>query len=164
MYPRCWLPRRSWRLEHNQCRSLYYFPKRLIALFAVTIRTSTQCARPAPISPSSLLPFSTGIVDMPWKDSTDRSCMALTGLHQPEGNKPFGKIDNAMGVTIELQNLGMLSYAERLLPVSSTQSVTNQENGGWPSPGRAQARTGGCELMDQTALNARILWRVLPDG
>ena len=22
MYPRCWLPRRSWRLEHNQCHSL----------------------------------------------------------------------------------------------------------------------------------------------
>ena len=25
MPPRCWLPRRSWRLEHNQCRSLSTF-------------------------------------------------------------------------------------------------------------------------------------------
>src|SRR5208283_3949265 len=24
MPPRCWLPRRSWRLEHNQCHSLFY--------------------------------------------------------------------------------------------------------------------------------------------
>jgi Fis family transcriptional regulator, factor for inversion stimulation protein len=23
MPPRCWLPRRSWRLEHNQCHSLF---------------------------------------------------------------------------------------------------------------------------------------------
>ncbi len=42
MYPRCWLPRRSWRLEHNQCRSLYYFPARLIALFTFIIRTIAQ--------------------------------------------------------------------------------------------------------------------------
>src|SRR5947209_5356562 len=129
MYPRCWLPRRSWRLEHNQCRSLYYFPKRLIALFAVTIRTSTQCARPAPISPSSLLPFSTGIVDMPWKDSTDRSCMALTGLHQPEGNKPFGKIDNAMGVTIELQNLGDAQLSREI--VASIEHALSDKSGEW---------------------------------
>jgi len=26
MRPRCRLPRRSWRLEHNQCRSLLYLP------------------------------------------------------------------------------------------------------------------------------------------
>jgi hypothetical protein len=25
MHPRCWLPRRSWRLEHNQCHSLSFF-------------------------------------------------------------------------------------------------------------------------------------------
>jgi SAM-dependent methyltransferase len=31
MYPRGWLPRRSRWLEHNQCRSLSYFPARLIA-------------------------------------------------------------------------------------------------------------------------------------
>src|SRR6266699_938388 len=42
MYPRCWLPRRSWRLEHNQCRSLYYFPARLIALFTFIICTIAQ--------------------------------------------------------------------------------------------------------------------------
>jgi len=26
MHPRCRLPRRSWRLEHNQCHSLFLFP------------------------------------------------------------------------------------------------------------------------------------------
>ena len=26
MSPRCWLPRRSWRLEHNQCHGPSYFP------------------------------------------------------------------------------------------------------------------------------------------
>src|SRR5258708_38358613 len=25
MRPRCWLPRRSWRLDHNQCHSLLIF-------------------------------------------------------------------------------------------------------------------------------------------
>ena len=25
MRPRCWLPRKSWRLEHNQCRDPFYF-------------------------------------------------------------------------------------------------------------------------------------------
>src|SRR5882757_4350201 len=25
MHPRCQLPRRSWRLEHNQCHSLFHF-------------------------------------------------------------------------------------------------------------------------------------------
>src|SRR5260370_38854398 len=26
MPPRCWLPRRSWRLEHNQCHGPFNFP------------------------------------------------------------------------------------------------------------------------------------------
>ena len=28
MHPRCWLPRRSWWLEHNQCHSLLILPSR----------------------------------------------------------------------------------------------------------------------------------------
>src|ERR1039457_2374161 len=38
MPPRCWLPRRSWRLEHNQCHSLYLFPRFLIAARLVSSR------------------------------------------------------------------------------------------------------------------------------
>src|SRR2546427_2126307 len=28
MSPRCWLPRRSWQLEHNQCHGPFNFPAR----------------------------------------------------------------------------------------------------------------------------------------
>ena len=66
---------------------------------------------------------------MPWKDSTDRSCMALTGLHQPEGNKPFGKIDNAMGVTIELQNLGDAQLSREI--VASIEHALSDKSGEW---------------------------------
>jgi hypothetical protein len=37
MPPRFWLPRRSWRLEHNQCHSLYLFPA-----FSVAARLFSQ--------------------------------------------------------------------------------------------------------------------------
>src|SRR5579864_7664154 len=33
MPPRCWLPRRSWRLEHNQCHSLYLFSRLGVTTF-----------------------------------------------------------------------------------------------------------------------------------
>src|SRR5579859_4360241 len=41
MHPRCWLPRRSWRLEHNQCHSLYYFQHS-----AVTLQNTPDSAEP----------------------------------------------------------------------------------------------------------------------
>jgi len=55
--------------------------------------------------------------------------MALTGLHQPEGNKPFGKIDNAMGVTIELQNLGDAQVSREI--VASIEHALSDKSGEW---------------------------------
>jgi len=46
MSPRCLLPRRSWRLEHNQCRGPFNFPRRFPHLLLVLDpRPYDQCDR-----------------------------------------------------------------------------------------------------------------------
>src|SRR5208283_6164744 len=67
-----------------------------------------------------------------------------------------------MPVTIELQNLGDAQSCREMLRVSSTPSATNAESGVCRSPDRAPARIGNCEWKGSTALNGRILRRVLP--
>jgi len=91
MYPRCWLPRRSRRLEHNQCRSLYYFPARLIALFTFIICTIAAggCGR----VPFIATPFFSRNCGYAFEGLLDGPILqGFIGLHQQMGNKVFCKI------------------------------------------------------------------------
>jgi len=46
MLPRCWLPRRSWRLEHNQCHSLYLLWRSRLSLPPILRLAARICSNP----------------------------------------------------------------------------------------------------------------------
>src|ERR1700758_1207214 len=103
MHPRCWLPRRSWRLEHNQCRSLSYFRRALNSIRRFD--TTHSLARPSVLLLRSAR-FSTWIVDKAvYDESTGSSCAVLTALHHMWA-VCLARNWRLMAVTIELQNLG----------------------------------------------------------
>ena len=68
-----------------------------------------------------------------------------------------------MPVAIELQNLGDAQLCREIAAsIEHALGDKRGESGVCRLPDREPARIGKCELKDSTALNGRILWRVLP--
>jgi len=123
MYPRYRLSRRSRWLEHNQCRSLSYFPAQRSSdpSGIVTRRRKTD-------SPSRS-PFSTRNVDKPVQDSLAKpSCLAFTALPHELGSSSSIQL-TAMGVTVELQNLGDPQLCREI--VARVEHAFSDRRGEW---------------------------------
>ena len=102
MRPRRRLPRRSWRLEHNQCHSLYLFP----AFPLSSKRDSTENIL-APRSPAATLSrFLKKGLEQPFKQALTRPiCEAFNGSLE-ESLLVYLYNTEDMAVTIEMQNAG----------------------------------------------------------
>jgi hypothetical protein len=102
MRPRRRLPRRSWRLEHNQCHSLYLFPA-----FPLSRKSDSTENILAPRSPvATLSPLSQQGLEQPFKQGLD--CPQLRGLNRFAQGIVAGVFVQYedMAVTIEMQNTG----------------------------------------------------------
>src|ERR1700719_4426339 len=133
----------------------FLFPKYRFALFLGFVRSRWKESSSADLTlPLHSSQFSTQIVDKLVRDHLDTpSGKALTALHHRMGvGSSSAKIAMRCQWRLSCRISAMLSYAEKLLRVSSTRSATNAESGGCRLPDREPARIGNCELKGSTAL------------
>src|SRR6185312_14608887 len=143
MSPRYWLPRRSWWLEHNQCRSLSFLPGCFVALFA-SYSESKALRRSAPISLLSYSRFSTRTCEYAFEILPDWPILfGFDRFAQASGQKSCPvKLELRWESALNCRILVMLVCLGKLLPASSMHSTTNQDSGGCPSPDQSQVKIG----------------------
>jgi hypothetical protein len=125
MRPRRRLPRRSWRLEHNQCHSLYLFP----ALPLSRKSDSTENILASSSSSRHTFPFSQQGLEQPSKQGlTAPICEALTGSLKKWLLVYLYNTED-MAVTIETQNTGDARARREIL--AGVEHVLSDLAGEW---------------------------------